>query len=521
MSDVGNALVGRPVQNPATRFGNPAAQPNPILGTRQMPNALQLPPAQAPPPALEPAQLPAAPAALPPAPTAAPTPGLADRVSTRIPSAKGQGFDPHTRSDLTVSHESMKPDYDDPKTPDGHSKAYHGTIDRMRKMYPHINMANMSNDGAAEAFTKHVHDNLLYLWGAARNKPWFNEAKDWYHGANKYAENLGKEHGVSTRQAAGVIATLSPQTDWNVNVNRAERALRILKDEKGTPFDAAMRQFTQTHAVDNQKVDKLKAWRQAKLDAIPEGAKLHELKDPWHKAFFVRAHDELMNPDRTYPIYAPNGERSSSGNRMNWSSYPELTNAMKAASSNHLPDISEALGRNHKVRNFYNNIVSPDARHGDITIDTHAINAGQLMPMVAKHVYVQHGLGIGMPETNVTGAHGLYGLYADAYRRAAHTIGRMEKREVLPREVQSATWEATKGLFNNAGFKKHDAEGEPVHEVGKVAKYFQTLARHHVGVDGGSLMTPPMARAALHRAAGGISDPEWWQARQERLRGAA
>ena len=43
--------------------------------------------------------------------------------------------------------------------------------------------------------------------------------------------------------------------------------------------------------------------------------------------------------------------------------------------------------------------------------------------------------------SKITGVSGLYGLYAEAYRRAA------ERRGVLPREMQSITWEAIRELF--------------------------------------------------------------------------
>ncbi len=44
---------------------------------------------------------------------------------------------------------------------------------------------------------------------------------------------------------------------------------------------------------------------------------------------------------------------------------------------------------------------------------------------------------------NDTGAQGVYGLYADAYRKVAEELG------ILPRELQSITWEAVRGLFTD------------------------------------------------------------------------
>jgi hypothetical protein len=70
-----------------------------------------------------------------------------------------------------------------------------------------------------------------------------------------------------------------------------------------------------------------------------------------------------------------------------------------------------------------------------------------MRPLSGNSREVSHNFGTnvkgerGPANSSVTGAQGTYGLYAEAYRRAA------AKRGVLPREMQSITWEAVRGLF--------------------------------------------------------------------------
>jgi hypothetical protein len=91
-------------------------------------------------------------------------------------------------------------------------------------------------------------------------------------------------------------------------------------------------------------------------------------------------------------------------------------------------------------------MLHPNAPYGDVTIYTHAVAAGLLRPLGGNATEVSHNfgnyLGKSVPawkSSAVTGAAGLYGLYADAYRRA--------ERDVLPRKLRSITWEAVPGLF--------------------------------------------------------------------------
>jgi hypothetical protein len=78
-----------------------------------------------------------------------------------------------------------------------------------------------------------------------------------------------------------------------------------------------------------------------------------------------------------------------------------------------LENISQTLGDGHKVRNFYNNIISPNAG-SDVTIDTHAIAAANLMPW---------GSSLSSP--------------------------RERARSASPTGPVSVTWEGIKGLFSD------------------------------------------------------------------------
>ena len=141
----------------------------------------------------------------------------------------------------------------------------------------------------------------------------------------------------------------------------------------------------------------------------------------------------------------------------------------------------------HKVRSFYNNILSPMSDQGDVTIDTHAVAAAHLRPFSGEHIEVKENFKQG-GKASVTGAVGAYGLYADAYRQAAAEVG------ILPREMQSITWEAVRGLFT-PGFKGQEKNQEIIANIWK--KY-----------DAGDI-TIDQARQEIFDEAGGINRAAW------------
>jgi hypothetical protein len=154
-----------------------------------------------------------------------------------------------------------------------------------------------------------------------------------------------------------------------------------------------------------------------------------------------------------------------------------------------IENISRRLGGQHKVRNFYNNIFDPNDQHGSVTIDTHAVAAGLLKPLSGSSPEVLHNFGGGGSSSSAqSGAQGTYGLYAEAYRRAA------KERGILPREMQSITWEAVRGLFT-PGFKAQ------AKNVDAVAKVWENHKAKRISLD--------ETRKQLTALAGNINQPDW------------
>mgnify|MGYP001331504291 FL=1 len=369
--------------------------------------------------------------------------------------------------------------------------------------YPNLKVSeitNKSTDEIAETYINHAKNNLLYLFDkvppATRNR-----SKLWYVGANKIAQDFSKKYGVSLQSASGVLAALSPQKDWYMNVSLAERTLDIVTNKKDFVYDAKMR------AMGLEKFGKPQYKKL--LDAI-DGKKLSELETPEEKAIWVRIYDETFN-DRSFKVITPEGNMGDFvltddgvNARAAWNSNVMIKNAIIALESNgDKAIISGALGDAHKVRSFYNNIVDPNSKNGDVTIDTHAVAAATLRPVGGKHTIVNHNFGTApsvkdqkadwkgaTKNSKVNGIKGLYSIYAEAYRRAA------AERGVLPREMQSITWEAVRGLFPST-FKQSPKKVEAIDSLWY--KYRNNELSLDEVING------------IERETGGIEKPTWEQ----------
>lgn len=70
---------------------------------------------------------------------------------------------------------------------------------------------------AAETFSA---DAIHATFAAATDAQWA-EGAVWYQTAHAGAADLADAYGLTTRQAAGIIAALSPQTEWTLNLTLA------------------------------------------------------------------------------------------------------------------------------------------------------------------------------------------------------------------------------------------------------------------------------------------------------------
>jgi hypothetical protein len=455
------------------------------------------------------------------------------RISTRIPSEPAQakaGINAHETSGLSIDLDSMNRATD--------QKAKNAAI--IKQHYPgfeHLRTDDPSKIN--EAFINHAKDNLKWLYNKMNDEkgpigPGIVErAKRWYSGANKIAHNLAKEYGVQPHVAAAVLAALSPQKDWYQNVDLARRAFNAHKLGNNWTMTDKMQDYSAKYIAQLEKdandpkkpkanpamLEKLKGLQQ-KFRETPMSA----LTDPFERAVFARWHDEAHNP-RDYKMVTPEGgfgetsmvpaKYHDKGKRkgklkeaarprdVTWGSFSEIGKAMAALQNADLPTVSRLMGGAHKVRNFYNNIIAPGHGH-DVTIDTHAIAAALLRPLGAGAMEVAHGLGTNpkqpkgdpdaprLPQAGdsaTLGNKGMYGLYAEAYRRAAKDLG------IMPRELQSVTWEGVRGLFSPEQKRNKTF-------VGEVADMWRNKGAHRG-------KTPDERREAIVSHAGGLKPPSW------------
>ncbi len=402
-------------------------------------------------------------------------------VSTRMPTAVKATEDP-LANNLVIDLQSAKTD----------PEAFNHNVGLI-KQYPNFASKARNPDKQADDFINEVKDNLLFLHDQVPDAT-RQRSKLWYDGARNITSKWSNEYQVPDQAVSGVLAVLSPQKDWFMNVSLGQRVLDIMGTKQTTKWDDAMTEMA--------KVIWSKPQYAPMVDAI-KGKSLAEITDPGLKAMWLRTYDQAYLP-REHQIVTPEGDFA--GLRMNadgktptktgWGSLNEIGKAIVILDDPSKANISNNLGTMHKVRNFYNNIYAPNDPSGAVTIDTHAVAAGLLRPLSGNSREVLHNFGSGVvgeggpKNSSVTGVQGTYGLYAEAYRRAA------QERGILPREMQSITWEAVRGLFPDTFKTAANAD--------KVDNIWLQYRKGKLSLD--------EARNEVFNAAGGINAPEWERA---------
>jgi hypothetical protein len=383
---------------------------------------------------------------------------------------------------------------------------------------PFVKVAPGATDAEIhEALIGHMTDNISGLYQRISDAV-KNGSRLWYEGAHGRSRDIALTHDIPHENAAGVVAAMSPQKDWDQNVTLADwvahtagttapdatmtgdmtdwvNRYALRKDPERVEVDQATGKETRYNARTGEVMSPISVSRQDVLRQLDEvTGKPWSQMTPEQKAFYTRAYYEAHGPpdhlmpisdadykwqgaggrqieiakgeplhwiddkgDRKYGYYINNPDGTHDGVNaaysdeyknvagqpipVSWGSTNEAANAIRAFHAQSMGDISEALGGGHKVRSFFNNIIAPWSRKGDVTSDTHAVAAALLRPLGAGAPEAASGMGAASPTHNETGAQGFYPFVAEAYRRAA------EKAGVLPREMQSITWEALRGRW--------------------------------------------------------------------------
>ena len=439
--------------------------------------------------------------------------GHPDRISTRQPTTKFATEDPLTEN-LTIDLDTMKRD----------RNTFEFNMSEIVGRYRNVKQAdaNLPSDELAENFVNHLISNLLHLYDSVPAET-RDRSRLWYDGARALTDKWSVKYNVPDRVVAGVLASLSPQKDWFMNVSLGERVLDIMTNQQNHRFDDAMLKAARDSVLAVKKNSKpipgkiIPAYKKA-LKEI-QGKTLAEVLDPKHKAIWLRIYDETYN-DRRHRIVTPEGEFADwargtvespiddmgiltpvgEEKKTGWGSFSEITKAVNVILDPSPENISIEMGAKHKVRNFFNNILSPNSSAQDVTIDTHAVAAALLQPLSGGSREVHHNFGsspmvgkkppewIAAKNYKGNGVEGLYGIYAEAYRLAA------SQRGVSARQMQSITWEAARGLFTPA-YKQDSANIEAIEQV------WDNYRNGKITIE--------EARDAVVQHAGGINPPEW------------
>ena len=351
----------------------------------------------------------------------------------------------------------------------------------------------------ADAIVKNMTSNLVFLYNHATEEVRAGGLL-WYEGANKMAAALAEKYSLPLAAVVGTIAKLSPNKNWDQNVELAHRILEIYSTKQDYKYDEEMTAQAPTiwsvknignkeptEETKNSQTYKDKvALYQSYQDGIRDKT-LGELKgEPVLQAAWIKTYDIAHNP-QNYRQFLPSGQlgdlvrntprkagEPGAPSKLVWQSTPLLADAIKALESKGNRDtLSDLMGEGHKVRSFFNNILDPHSPNHDVTVDTHAVGAALLSAIGASSVPVNHNFGL-TPEKKdqpkgwtsasgsaITGLSGTYGLYADAYRAAAKQLG------VEPLQVQAVVWEAKRDVLATGRATLGAPSDKAVAEIGQ------------------------------------------------------
>lgn len=382
------------------------------------------------------------------------------------------------------------------------------------KKAPGFEWIDPEDESHLAAVVSQLSDNLMFLMDGTtegQRKTWSR----WYDIANEFSKRTAKATGVSERTMAAVIASLSPQKDWDQNTAMAEHLARLLSD-KDMKLSEEVSERAVQYAVDQWRIRNLNgensyaervasieakiseakddpsavAALRAELESLDErvkadpepslldfvGKSVASMSDG-NAVAAIRAHSELEGgrylgmPDS--PSKTNKGNNSLSRLRpyetkfgdggpgdhtlvpkegtVMATSFPTYMTAVRLFRSDGDPATVDRLLRGSKVRSFFNNILMPN----DTEQRDVTIDTHAVAAELLVPVSAQHVI----TELAFSHVEGLGTARAYPLMRAAMiaTAIRWEEKtgeKYLPRQIQSITWEKMRASIP-ASLKKY------------------------------------------------------------------
>jgi hypothetical protein len=336
---------------------------------------------------------------------------------------------PYLNTNLYKRIQALRNEY---KSITGTSKQAKAEKERIKKEINKVAKKVLSD------FTDVMSQNLLALYDTLTPE-FVKNSKEWYVGANRMANAIADKYNMTVEQVGGIIAALSPQNDWFNNVSVAERTIEIMTKYADTKLtkeivDKAVKYNSDKSGTPNAFAEILIDLFN-KIGEVSINEAQNQNDGTFIQATILRAFDQAINSPKvaiTDPTGAFVGFDSTP---VRWNSTSEISKAINIFRNGSVENVNENLGNGNKVRNFYNNIVDPNSTTPYVTADTHALSAALNSPISANDA---GGFGLFNGSLEPT-----YSLVKEAYIRAAQVAG------ILPREMQSITWEAQRIGIND------------------------------------------------------------------------
>lgn len=229
----------------------------------------------------------------------------------------------------------------------------------------------------------------------------------WYSDAHAEAERLGNAHDLTTEQGAGVIAALSPRTEWGANQENAERILTAMDEHD--PFSITQEELGQRLDADRAIIENEAAHAEAMGQSFDREGALAEAEARYE------ALSQYTEPTPIDQVPASVLARTLDAGT---ATYDNAEKAIRIAQGEKPSDV---LGGD-KVRSFANNILNPGTSN-EVTIDNH------MMRVLAGDAAFSE-----KDASAVFKSDGKYDAFSEPVRAIAKDTG------LQPSQVQAVLW---------------------------------------------------------------------------------